>query len=47
MLRPTAFMDIWIDQILAKGIREKGVATIFGDGKSPTTSPWTMWRSSR
>ena len=32
MLRPTAFMDIWIDQILAKGIREKGVATIFGDG---------------
>ena len=34
MLRPTAFMDIWIDQILAKGIREKGVATIFGDGSS-------------
>ena len=34
MLRPTAFMDIWIDQILAKGIREKGVATIFGDGNS-------------
>ena len=34
MLRPTAFMDIWIDQILAKGIREKGVATIFGDGTS-------------
>ena len=32
MLRPTAFMDIWIDAILAKGIREKGVATIFGDG---------------
>ena len=32
MLRPTAFMEIWIDQILAKGIREKGVATIFGDG---------------
>jgi NADH dehydrogenase len=32
MLRPTAFMDIWIDQILAKGIRDKGVATIFGDG---------------
>jgi uncharacterized protein YbjT (DUF2867 family) len=34
MLRPTAFMDIWIDQILAKGIREKGVATIFGDGNA-------------
>jgi uncharacterized protein YbjT (DUF2867 family) len=32
MLRPTAFMEIWIDQILAKGIREKGVATIFGNG---------------
>ena len=32
MLRPTAFMDIWIDQIFAKGIREKGVATIFGSG---------------
>src|SRR5262245_25092928 len=32
MLRPTAFMDVWIDQILAKGIREKGTATIFGDG---------------
>jgi uncharacterized protein YbjT (DUF2867 family) len=32
MLRPTAFMDIWIDQIFAKGIREKGVATLFGDG---------------
>ena len=25
-------MDIWIDELLAKGIREKGVATIFGDG---------------
>ena len=32
MLRPTAFMDIWIDEIIAKGVREKGVATIFGDG---------------
>jgi uncharacterized protein YbjT (DUF2867 family) len=34
MLRPTAFMDVWIGQILAKGIREKGVATIFGDGNT-------------
>jgi NADH dehydrogenase len=34
MLRPTAFMDIWIDQVVAKGIREKGVATIFGDGRN-------------
>ena len=34
MLRPTAFMEVWIDELLAKGIREKGVATIFGDGRS-------------
>jgi uncharacterized protein YbjT (DUF2867 family) len=32
MLRPTAFMDVWINQIFAKDIREKGRATIFGDG---------------
>jgi uncharacterized protein YbjT (DUF2867 family) len=32
MLRPAAFMDIWIDEVFAKGMREKGVATIFGDG---------------
>src|SRR5262245_10678070 len=32
MLRPTAFMDIWIDLLLAKDMRTKGVATIFGDG---------------
>ena len=32
MLRPTAFMDIWIDELLAKDIRGKGVARIFGDG---------------
>src|SRR5687768_4795419 len=32
MLRPTAFMDTWIDEVFAKGIRGKGVATIFGDG---------------
>jgi uncharacterized protein YbjT (DUF2867 family) len=34
MLRPSAFMDVWIDEVFAKGIREKGVATIFGDGTS-------------
>lgn len=34
MLRPTGFMEIWIDELLAKGIREKGVATIFGDGNN-------------
>jgi uncharacterized protein YbjT (DUF2867 family) len=32
MLRPSAFMEVWIDEVLAKGIRDKGVATIFGDG---------------
>ena len=34
MLRPTAFMEVWIDQLLARDIREKGVATIFGDGRA-------------
>ena len=34
MLRPTAFMDVWIDEILGKSIREKGTATIFGDGRA-------------
>lgn len=33
MLRPTAFMEIWIDELLAKEMREKGVARIFGDGR--------------
>jgi uncharacterized protein YbjT (DUF2867 family) len=32
MLRPTAFMEVWIDQLIAKSIREKGVTMIFGDG---------------
>ncbi len=32
LLRPTAFMDVWIDQILAGRIRKKGGALIFGDG---------------
>jgi len=36
MLRPSAFMEIWVDEMLAKGIREKGVATIFGDGSTIT-----------
>jgi NADH dehydrogenase len=35
MLRPTAFLDIWVDQILAPGIRNKGTATIFGPGTKP------------
>jgi uncharacterized protein YbjT (DUF2867 family) len=34
MLRPTAFMDVWIDQLLAQDIRKKGVGTIFGDGNT-------------
>jgi uncharacterized protein YbjT (DUF2867 family) len=32
ILRAAAFMDVWVDQVLADGIRKKGVATIFGDG---------------
>jgi uncharacterized protein YbjT (DUF2867 family) len=32
ILRPTAFMDIWVDHIIADPIRTKGVATIFGPG---------------
>jgi uncharacterized protein YbjT (DUF2867 family) len=32
ILRPTAFMDVWIDQLIADGIRRKGVAMVFGDG---------------
>jgi uncharacterized protein YbjT (DUF2867 family) len=32
MLRPTAFMDIWVNDVLAPGIRKSGVTTIFGDG---------------
>ncbi len=36
MLRPSAFMDIWIDQIIAPGIRKNGVATVFGDGSGLT-----------
>ena len=32
ILRPTAFMDVWVDQIIAGPIRQKGVATIFGPG---------------
>jgi len=32
ILRPTAFMDVWIDQLLAAGIRKNGIAMLFGDG---------------
>lgn len=32
ILRATAFMDVWVDQILATGIRQKGKTTIFGPG---------------
>ena len=32
MLRPSAFMDVWVDQLIAGDIRTKGRATIFGDG---------------
>ncbi len=36
MLRPTAFMDVWIDELIVADIRKKGVATIFGDGSAIT-----------
>jgi len=32
ILRATAFMDIWIDQLIAGGIRKNGVTLLFGDG---------------
>ncbi|MFI5179702.1 MAG: SDR family oxidoreductase, partial [Vicinamibacterales bacterium] len=32
IVRPTAFMDVWIDQILAPDIRKGRTATVFGDG---------------
>jgi uncharacterized protein YbjT (DUF2867 family) len=32
ILRPSAFMDVWVDELIAAGIRKNGVATIFGDG---------------
>lgn len=32
LLQPTAFMEVWIDLILAKPMREKGEAMLFGDG---------------
>jgi len=34
IVRPTAFMDVWVDQIFAESIRRKGKATIFGDGSA-------------
>jgi len=34
MLRPAAFMETWVDEVIAKGIRDKGVATLFGDGNN-------------
>jgi NADH dehydrogenase len=33
-VRPTAFMDVWVDQILAERVRRKGGALIFGDGSA-------------
>ena len=35
ILRPTAFMDVWVDQIIADRIRRTGSATIFGPGTAP------------
>jgi uncharacterized protein YbjT (DUF2867 family) len=35
VLRPSAFMEIWIDGILAGSIRKNGTTTIFGAGTNP------------
>lgn len=32
LLQPTAFMEIWVDLILAQSMRGKGEAMLFGDG---------------
>jgi hypothetical protein len=32
LLQPTAFMEVWVDLILATAMREKGTAMLFGDG---------------
>ncbi len=34
MLRPTAFMDVWINDVIADRVRKKGGALIFGDGSA-------------
>jgi uncharacterized protein YbjT (DUF2867 family) len=34
ILRPTAFMDIWVDELIAGGIRKNGVTVLFGDGRA-------------
>jgi NADH dehydrogenase len=34
MLRPTAFMDVWVNDVIADRVRKKGGALIFGDGSS-------------
>jgi NADH dehydrogenase len=34
MLRPTAFMDVWINDVIANRVRKKGGALIFGDGSA-------------
>ena len=35
ILRPSAFTDVWVDELVAGGIRKNGVAVIFGDGNLP------------
>jgi uncharacterized protein YbjT (DUF2867 family) len=34
MLRPTALMDVWINDVIADRVRKKGGALIFGDGSA-------------
>jgi uncharacterized protein YbjT (DUF2867 family) len=35
MLRPTSFMDVWVNQVMAERVRHKGGGIIFGDGQAP------------
>lgn len=34
LVKPSAFMETWVSQLLGNGIRDKGTATLFGDGQS-------------
>jgi uncharacterized protein YbjT (DUF2867 family) len=36
LLRPTVFMETWVGRLLGEGIRDRGVAVLFGDGRQVT-----------
>lgn len=33
LVKPSAFMETWVSQLLGDGIRNKGTAVLFGDGQ--------------